>query len=166
MAEQETTVQAPKKSSKKLIFIGGGAVVAIGVIVAVLFLTGIIGGGKKAAHGPENPAHAAKPAEPEAPKATVDLDPFVVNLADVEQARYLKVKMVIELTSENLKPQMEKLKPKIQDTIILLLTSKTYDQIRDGKGKLKLKQELTLRLNEILGTNAVGDVLFTEFIVS
>jgi flagellar FliL protein len=132
----------------------------------VLFFTGVIGGHRGAAAGTESQARANQSTQTSALKSTVDLEPFVVNLADPETARYLKVKMVIELNNETMKAQVDKLKPKIQDTIILLLTSKTFEQIRDGKGKQKLKQELTLRLNEILGAGAVSDVLFTEFIVS
>lgn len=169
MAEEpEITAQQPaaeKKSSKKIIFIAAGAVVVIVGVVAVLFLTGVIGGGGGTEDG-SDPAQAVKPLSPDQVKPTVSLETFVVNLADAEVTRFLKISLVIELADGSLSDQVEARKSKIRDAIITLLSSQTFAQIRDSKGKLKLKQDLTLRLNEVLGTNAVSDVLFTEFIIS
>jgi len=157
----------PPKSNKKLFIIIGAAVFLIAVVVVVLFFTGVIGGGDEEVDvNSADPAQAAQPVQPTRVLPTVALEPFVVNLADTETTRFLKITVVIELTNENLVDQIEQLKDKIRDSIITLLSSRTFNQIRDSKGKLKLKQEMTLRLNEILGTNAVNDVLFTDFIIS
>lgn len=169
MTEQETTGQVvEKKSSKKMIFIIVGAVVVIGAVIGILFATGIIGGGGDEEIDPNaaDPNQAIKPAKPVKAMPAVALEPFVVNLADTDQTRFLKVTIVIELTDEKLVEQVELVKNNIRDAIINLLSSKTYIQIRNSKGKLRLKQELTQRLNEIFQTNAVNDVLFTDFIVS
>jgi len=169
MAELENgEAPAPKKSNKKLLFLIAGAVVLVGGVVGALFAFGVIGGKghAKTETGSADPAKAAKAVEPTKALPTLQLDPFVVNLADEDQGRFLKVTVEIELSSPTLTVAVEQHKSRIRDSIITLLSSKTLAQIRDSKGKLKLKQEITLRLNEILGTNAITDILFTEFIIS
>jgi flagellar FliL protein len=170
MADQEEVKQEQPKSGgkKKFIFIGVGAVVLIAAVVGALWFFGVLGGGKAkpAEHGSTDPGEAAKPVDPAVVLPTVALEPFVVNTADVDQNRFLKVTVVVELSKADMVPQLEKRKDKVKDAIITLISSKTVVQVRDSKGKLKLKQEITLRLNEILGTNAVSDILFTEFIIS
>ncbi|NLH50065.1 MAG: flagellar basal body-associated FliL family protein [Myxococcales bacterium] len=175
MAEQEELEKGEQEQKKgggkkKLIFIAVGAVVLIGAVVGALFGFGVIGGKHHAAteNNPASadPGEAAKPVDPTVVLPSVELESFVVNLADTDQNRFLKVTMVVELTKEELKKEIESRKPKVKDAIITLLSGKTSAQVRDSKGKLKLRQEITLRLNEILGTNAVNEILFTEFIIS
>jgi flagellar protein FliL len=151
---------------KKLIFIAAGVVVLIAAIVGALFAFGIIGGGDPNAEGGGDAAEDANPVDPAVLLPTMALDPFVVNLADADQSRFLKVSITIELTREELREAVEQRKEKVKDAVITLLSSKSVAHVRDEKGKLKLKQEITLRLNEILGTTAVNDVWFTEFIIS
>lgn len=175
MAEKEDLEQGeqePKKGGgkKKLIFIAVGAVVLIGAVVGGLFAFGILGGSGHHAEPADpasaDPGEAAKPVDPAVVLPSVELESFVVNLADTDQNRFLKVTLVVELTKEELTKDIESRKPKVKDAIITLLSGKTSAQVRDSKGKLKLRQEITLRLNEILGTNAVNEILFTEFIIS
>jgi flagellar FliL protein len=152
---------------KKVIIIAAAAVVLVGAVIGALFAFGVIGGHHKGDEAlSADPAQAAKPVDPAAVLPTVTLEPFVVNLADADANRFLKVTVVVELTKQDLAPMLEKRKDRVKDAIITLLSSKTAAQVRDGKGKLKLKQEITLRLNEILGSNAVNKVMFTEFIIS
>ena len=172
MAEQEglepiEEQEGGGKSKKKLIIIVAGVVVLLGVVVGALFAFGIIGGGGQTDEmAPPDAEQPVKSADPTVVLPTVALESFVVNLADVEQTRFLKVTIVIELTQEDVAEEVEKRKQKIKDAVITLLSSKSVAQVRDSKGKLKLKQEITLRLNEILGTNSVSEVLFTQFIIS
>lgn len=169
MNEQETTEQImKKKSGKKLIFIIVGVVVVVGAVIGILFAIGVVGGNCDEVIDPNaaDPNQAIKPAKPVKAMPAAALEPFMVNLADMDQSRFLKVTIVIELTDEKLVEQVKLLKNNIRDAIINLLSSKSYIQIRSSKGKLRLKQELTKRLNEIFQANAVNDILFTDFIVS
>lgn len=93
-----------------------------------------------------------------------DLDPFVVNLADSTDVRYLKVTMKVELTQPTVKPQMDEHVPQIRDSLLVLLSSKDYASIRSVEGKMDLRSEIIQRINAILQGNKVKNVYFTEFI--
>jgi flagellar FliL protein len=63
---------------------------------------------------------------------------------------------------------MEKAKtktPQIRDAIITLLTSKTSDALISPEGKLQLKDEINIRINQVLGENSVKNVYLTDFVM-
>jgi flagellar protein FliL len=155
---------APKGKSKKLIFIVAG-VVAVAAIAAALFFTGIIGKHKAKAEGEETQGETADPKSLAHPRPTVALKEFVINLADSDQARFLKAVIELEATSPEIATGIEKHQAAIRNALLELLSSKTYAEIRDIKGKAKLRQEIVVRLNEILGTAGVTQVFFTDFII-
>lgn len=117
------------------------------------------GGGEGSGHGSGHgvPGHALGPLH--------EMDSFVVNLADKDTSRYLKTTLHLELGNPELGHQMEGRTPQIRDAIISLLSSKSFDDVADVKGKVKLRKEIILRLNDILGDGAVTQVFFTDFIV-
>ncbi len=153
-----------KKGKKGWIFLIGGLLL-IGTLGAIfLFVPSIL---------PEtiNPFKKgdASPTEkkPEPPHQghIYSLESMIVNLADKEIHRYLKVKM--DLESDKAKPdeEFEKRLPQLKDAIITILTSKTYADISDSKGKMQLKEEMLLKANQLFGTFKVKTVYFTEFVV-
>jgi len=93
------------------------------------------------------------------------LDSMLVNLADTDFPRYLKIK--IEMESEEPKENEEfgRRSPQLKDAILTLLTSKTYADISDARGKNKLKEEIILRANELFEKFKVKAVYFTELVV-
>ena len=96
------------------------------------------------------------------PEHTIELDEFVVNLAD--GSHYAKVTIALGLE----KPLGEggKLEPKIlapvRDTVIAVLSSKSMNELVSGEGKEKLKKDLKEKLNELLGKEIVKEVYFTS----
>ncbi len=95
----------------------------------------------------------------------VSLDPFIVNLADKDARRYLKVKMALEVSNKDVADEVKKRMPEIRDVITLILSSKTYADLSTIDGKLALKTAIINRLNAILVTGKVTNVYFTEFVV-
>jgi len=93
------------------------------------------------------------------------LDPFVVNLSDQGTARFLKVSMQLELSSQSIMESAKAKTPPIRDAIINLLTSKTSEMVMSSEGKLQLKDEINLMVNQILGNNTVKNVYLTEFVM-
>lgn len=93
------------------------------------------------------------------------LDAMIVNLADTEQSRYLKIK--IDLESMGVKPaeEFDKRQAQLKDAILTILTSKTYSEISDSKGKVRLKEEIVHKANQLFETFKVKTVYFTEFVV-
>ena len=93
------------------------------------------------------------------------MDPFVVNLAGSNGKRFLKVTATLELSSPEVNPEFEENLQKITDSILVLLSSKTFEDVYSVQGKFKLKDEITTRVNRFLVVGHVKDVYFTEFIV-
>jgi flagellar FliL protein len=91
--------------------------------------------------------------------------PFLVNLADTDTARYLKVKVELELENELMAEEVEKKLPQINDEIIMLLSSKTFEEVTTVAGKQALKQMMQRGINAKLKEGKVVNVYFTEFVV-
>lgn len=97
-------------------------------------------------------------------RVTMPLDPFLVNLADKESRRYLKLKVELEVDGEGTIKEMEKFLPHIRDALILLLSSKTYLDLSSLEGKQQLKEEIKKRVTALPGGKKVSNVFFTDFV--
>ena len=93
------------------------------------------------------------------------MDPFIVNLADKENQKYLKLTMQLELDGSELSKELNHRKPQIRDLIIGLLTLQGYDDVASYKGKAFIRKEIMNRINAILITGSVKRVFFTEFVL-
>ncbi len=94
----------------------------------------------------------------------MSLEPFLINLADQDVRRYLKLKLELEVPSEKVAKELEKSLPRIRDACILLLSNKTYHDLSSTDGKMKLKQEILQRLAEVPAGQKVSNLYFTEFV--
>lgn len=93
-----------------------------------------------------------------------DLDPFVVNLADHPEIRYLKVTIKLDLSSPKLTGEIESSMPQIRDSMLILLSSKDFASVRTVEGKMTLREEILQRINHILKGGRVTNAYFTEFV--
>ncbi len=93
------------------------------------------------------------------------LRPFVVNLADKNARRYLKVSMKLELSNEDLVDEMEKRRAQVRDVILTLLSSKTAKEVSSMEGKFLLRQDIIKRVNTFLVAGKVTHVYWEEFVV-
>lgn len=93
------------------------------------------------------------------------MKPFIVNLADESTGRYLKVRFEMELDSEDVVPEIEKRMAQLTDTVIMLLSSKTYPELATYEGKDRMRNEILLRLNSFLTTGSIQKIYFTEFMM-
>jgi len=94
-----------------------------------------------------------------------DLGTFVVNLSDKDADRYLKITVVLELESDQVRMEVEKRLPQIKDAITTLLLTKTSEEIKTAEGMELLKEEIIKRVNAILPLGGVKNVYFTEFVI-
>jgi len=106
-----------------------------------------------------------KKSEPAKQGHIYSLDSMIVNLADTEFPRYLKIKIDIESEDEKANEEYAKRLPQLRDAILTILTSKTYPEIAESNGKLKLKEEIVLKANQVFEKFKVKTVYFTEFVV-
>ena len=93
------------------------------------------------------------------------LDPFVVNLAGSEGKRFLKVTISLELSTPEVHVEIKENIHKVMDSILVLLSSKAFEDVYSVQGKFKLKDEITTRVNRFLVVGHVKDAYFTEFII-
>lgn len=179
---------APKKKKKLIIIVGLAVVLVAGGVTAALLYRGgkkdkkeetktTAGeiaadseGGEKGAkgeggegHGGEKGEAAPKDAAAPAPTVYEFEHPFVVNLLDPTGRWFLQLMMQIETTTPEGVARVKGNIPPLRDTIIMLLSSKTKDEMSNTEGKLKLKQEMISRLDAVLGPGTVKAIYFTEF---
>lgn len=152
---QEVEEAKPKSKGAlvKWIIIGVAALVLIVAgAAAVLYFTK--GSSKKEAAVKEAPV-----------TAVWSMEPFIVNLVDNNGERYLKVAIELEISDKSIVPELNKLKPKLRDNVLDLLTAKSYKDLVDMVGKQRLRDEIMMRLNSFLTGGKITKVYFTEFVI-
>ena len=93
------------------------------------------------------------------------LDTFIVNLADQERSRYLRVTMDLELAAATDTRKLAERLPQIRDRILMLLPSKRFADISSMEGKTALRDEIISKLNGLFLEKVITDIFFTEFVV-
>jgi len=155
--------EAPKKS--KLIFF-----IILGVTILLLGGGGFFAYTKLMA---PKPTAVEEPKEGEGEKGgpqkaigeILPLDPFVVNLADPSGKRYLKVKVELELDSPVAAEKAKQVAPKLRDMVIMMLTSLSFEEVMTPEGKIRIRDELLERFNQIMRPDRIKNIYFTEFVV-
>jgi flagellar FliL protein len=158
--------ESPKvKRGKKGLLLIGGLIVFILLAAGSIFL--IFPSLLTSGINPIKKAETSKIEKPEPAKQghIYSLDSLVVNLADTEFPRYLKIKIDIESEEPKANEEYAKRSPQLKDAILTILTSKTYPEISESKGKLKLKEEIVLKANQLFEKFKVKTIYFTEFVV-
>lgn len=159
----------------KLIIIVVSLALVVGVGGAVLAVKLLGGSGKAAEIAEEQKPEATAKAEPRhevakhgpstTPGVMFDLDPFIVNLADQPEIRYLKLTVKLEVESEAVKADLTARVAQVRDTVLVLLSSKDVTTVRTSQGKFQLRDEITQRVNGLLPRPGVRSAYFTEFVV-
>jgi flagellar FliL protein len=93
------------------------------------------------------------------------MEPFLVNLMDPGQLRYLKITLHVETNQEKVEEEYEKRLPQLRDAILTILSSKNYNDIMNSEGKNALREEIKGRMNQLLVRVKVQNIYFTEFVV-
>lgn len=96
---------------------------------------------------------------------TVALPTFTVNLADPLGQRFIKITLEVEVSDAKGAQEMERQKARIRDSVIMLLSSKSYADIATTESKIMLKSEITARLTGILGQGKVYQVFITDMVI-
>ena len=151
--------------SKKMLMIVAGVFLFLMIVTAVLFFVfwGRISETKH--HPAESPVNLEKRVEPGEGKKVFALKTFVVNLADPGGKRYLRVGIVLAFKEIALDRELEEKLPRVRDKILMILPSKTFDDIKTSAGKAALKAEIVNGLNSFLKQGRISDLYFEEFVV-
>ncbi len=105
--------------------------------------------------------------KPEEISIVYALKSFIVNLADKKGVgkRYLKLTMEVEVGGEQQRVFVSSKVPQLRDSVLLMLSSRTLEEITSMEAKVELKQALLVRMNRALGKNVIQRIYFTEFVV-
>ena len=93
------------------------------------------------------------------------LDTFIVNLADEGGKRYLRVTMDLELSNGTVEGELKRRLSQVRDSILMVLPSKRFADIRSMEGKAGLRNEIIADLNGLFGMGSITNIYFTEFVV-
>ena len=93
------------------------------------------------------------------------LQSFVVNLNEPAGDRYLRCKMDLEVTSEEVSDELDKRNAQVRHEIITYLSELRYNQTSGVAAKEAIRRSLQERLNKFLTRGKVKAVYFTEFVV-
>jgi flagellar FliL protein len=95
----------------------------------------------------------------------IALDPFVVNLDEPGNARYLKMTVQLELVNEKDAEVIEKSKQVIRDEVLGYLSGLHVKDTLGAGAKDAIREALMKRLETIVGEHKVRRMFFQEFMV-
>lgn len=188
----ETPAKPPAKSKKNLILFGGIGlgVIVIGVVVALFVLRPMMSsGGEEAAatDGKEKTeakhedakkpeAEKKKPEKKEEKKSegghgeggggnVYAIEDIVVNPAGTGGSRFLSVSFGFAVESPSLAKEMEEREAQVRDVLITILSSKTVADLTDPKQKEVMRLQIKKRLSQVLETEELTGVYYTDFVL-
>ena len=94
----------------------------------------------------------------------VPLDYFLINLSQKQGQKLFKVDVELNVDNLEIQAEINRRMLQVRDIIIILVSSKKYEQIETLEGQEILKQEIRDTINSFLTKGKINRVLFTEFI--
>lgn len=98
-------------------------------------------------------------------KKIIELQPFVVNLADREDSRYLRMSVSIGVGETKEEKPDPILMTRVRNAMLAVLTTKTADEILTPQGKSVLRKELLKAARAAIEEPQIEAIYITDFIV-
>ncbi len=98
-------------------------------------------------------------------KKIIELQPFVVNLADREDSRYLRMSVSIGVGEGGEEKPDPILLTRVRNAMLAVLTTKTADEILTPEGKATLRKELMKAARAAIEEPHIEAIYITDFIV-
>lgn len=98
------------------------------------------------------------------PDYPVPLDSFLINLSQKKEQKLFKLEMELNVDNPEIQYEINKRMVQVRDIIIILISSKKYEQIVTLEGREILKEEIKDTVNSFLTKGKINRVLFKEFI--
>ena len=89
---------------------------------------------------------------------------FTVNLSGTPR-RLVRIEMALEMLDKEGFEEVVRNSPAARDQVVRILNRKTFDDIETIQGKLFLKDQIAVALNQALKKGVVKDIYFSEFLV-
>lgn len=164
-AAPEGEAPPKKKKGKLLIIIIIVLVLAAGGGAAWWFLKG--NNAKPAGKGEA----ATKKEEHETPPVFARLETFTVNLQKTDpEDHYLQVEVHLKIADDKVNEALKLRSPEIRNALLLLMSSKTQDDLVTVEGKQQLATQIADQINKIIHSkdakkDGVTGVYFTSFVI-
>lgn len=99
-----------------------------------------------------------------APQGTLyPLDSFLVNIGSDQGSKFLQTQLELELSDPSVEEEVTKKRAALRDAIIVLLSSKSYKELKEPNGIKTLRVEVQKAINSLLSTGSIKEVFFTQF---
>lgn len=165
---------APKKKSGKMLFAGIGVVaIVVGIALALFVIKPMMadsgsGEGDSAKVEAKADSHGSKKSggKSHGSEALIhEISNIVVNPAGTGGSRFLSASFGFELESPALLQEFQQKEPVIRDALITILSSKTVAQLTDPKQKEIVRYQIRKRVSQIMNTESVAGVYYTDFVL-
>jgi len=93
------------------------------------------------------------------------IDDIVINPAGTGGSRFLSVSFGFELDSPQELARFRSREPVIRDALITILSSKTVSQLTDVRQKEIIRYQIKKRVGELMKTEALAGVYYTDFVL-
>ncbi len=158
-AEQVATEAIENKTKKKSLM-----PLLLGVLAAVLFGAGgffVVYSGLIL--GPSEPEKSVAPAAIDF--AFVPIEQITISLAPGSSARHLRFSAQIEVAKTSV-AEVEHMRPRLLDMMNLYLRAVDPQDLAEPVTLVRLRAQLLRRIQTIVGSGHVRDILITEFVLS
>ncbi|MCB1985604.1 MAG: flagellar basal body-associated protein FliL [Burkholderiales bacterium] len=147
---------------------GGKKGIIIMALIAIIAIGAGAGGTWFFMQGqPEDEYEPARPKK--IPTAFKELDIFTVNLQPEERGQYLQLGLTVKIRDTDVSNEIDHKMPEIRNRVLLLLTSKTANDITTLVGKQLLSSEIADEIRESMDSEVLREeileVLFTSFVI-
>jgi flagellar FliL protein len=95
----------------------------------------------------------------------INIEDIIVNPSGTGGTRFLSASIGFEVTSLEAPKLFEKKMPMIRDALIAILGSKTIEQLSDPKEKEITRYQIKKRVEQLLKTDDLAAVYFTDFVL-
>jgi len=114
---------------------------------------------------PEEPKQSliGKELQPQNLGTLYPIESFLVNIASDQGPKFLQTQLELELADPAVEDELSRKKPALRDAVIVLLSSRSYKELREPTGMRKLRTDLLRVINNLLSTGKVKDIYFTQF---
>lgn len=153
MSAEAAVAHAPGKKGKLMM-----------IVMALFLLAGGAAGGwfyfKHSAAKSEEHAEEEAP-KPKAPNVFLPAEMFTVNLADREH--YMQVGVVYEVVTNHVGEAVKAQMPAIRSQVLMILSSKSPDDIATTEGKTKLAEEVLAAAKARLDEKTAKEIVTVHF---
>ncbi len=147
-----------QKKSKRLIFLMISAV-ALVVLLALFIFFGVF-----FSFSTSSSSSAVKPPSELQTDFNTSIGPIIINSKDTGSVK-LKITISINCKNSKLKKQIIQKNPNIIERLQIYLKSPSVEQMISNRDYITLKTKMKNRINDMLGTDSIDEIYFSELIV-